>query len=84
MSSLEKIQLIPHPASGPDLAPSGYFRFGFIKRKLTECDIPDRRSLKSAIAHISDEIGKETFISFFETWMTKLELVIEYEGEYLH
>jgi hypothetical protein len=61
------IQRIPHPASGPDFAPSDSFLFGYIKRKLTEYDIPDRQSLKSAITHIFDEIGQETLILVFET-----------------
>jgi hypothetical protein len=38
-----------------------------MKRKLTEYDIPDRQSLKSAITHIFDAIGQETLIAVFET-----------------
>jgi hypothetical protein len=37
------IERVRHPACGPDLAPSEFVLFGYIKRKLTECDIPDRQ-----------------------------------------
>jgi hypothetical protein len=53
-------------------------------RKLTEYDITDRQSLKSAIAHIFDEIGQETLIAVLETWINRLEWVIEHEGESFH
>jgi hypothetical protein len=57
---------MPHPAYSPNLAPSDLF-FGYIKRKLTEYEIPDRESLKSAITHMFGEIGQDTFILIFET-----------------
>jgi hypothetical protein len=68
----------------PNLAPYDFFRYGYIKRKLTEYHIPDRQSLKSALTHISAEIGQETQIAVFETCINRLELVIEHEGEYFH
>jgi hypothetical protein len=52
MSSRKKIRRIPHPAYSPDLAPSDFFLFDHIKRKLTEYDIPKRPSLKSAITTV--------------------------------
>jgi hypothetical protein len=53
----KKIRQIPHTASSPDLAPSDFFLFGDFRRKLTEYEIRDRQSLKSAITQIFDEIG---------------------------
>jgi hypothetical protein len=69
----KKIQRTPHPTYSPDLAPSDFFLFGYIKRELTEYHIPDRESLKSAITHILDEIGQETLITVFETWISRFE-----------
>jgi hypothetical protein len=63
MFSRKTIQRIPHPADSPDLAPSTFFLFGYIKRKLTEYGIPDLQSLKSAITHNFDEIGREILIT---------------------
>jgi hypothetical protein len=48
----QKIQGIPRPAYIPNLAPSDFFLFGYIKQKFSEYDIPDRQSLKSAMTHI--------------------------------
>jgi hypothetical protein len=49
-------------------------------RKLTEDDIPDRQSLKSAITHIFDEIRQETLVAVFETWINRLAWVIEHRA----
>jgi hypothetical protein len=80
----KRIERAQHPASSPDLAPKDFFLFGDIKSKLTEYDIPDRQSLQSVITHIFDEIGQETLITVFETWINRLKWVIEHEVEYLH
>jgi hypothetical protein len=45
---------MPYPVYSPDLAPWEFFLCASIKRKLTEDNIPDRQSLKSAITHIFD------------------------------
>jgi hypothetical protein len=84
MSSCKKIQRILHPAYSPDFAPSDFFLFGYLKRKLTEYDIPDRQNLTSVITQIFDEIGPETVMAVFETWITMLEWVIEHKREYCH
>jgi hypothetical protein len=55
-----------HPAYSPNLAPSDFF-FGYIKRKFTEYEIPDRESLKSVIAYMFGETGQDAFILIFET-----------------
>jgi hypothetical protein len=53
MSSRKKSQRIP------DIVPSDFFLFDYIKRKLTEYDIPDRQSLKSVIAQFSAKSDKK-------------------------
>jgi hypothetical protein len=61
------IQRTPHPAYSADLAPSDFFLFGYIKRRLTEHHIPDEQSLKNAIAPIFNEIRQKTLTAVFET-----------------
>jgi histone-lysine N-methyltransferase SETMAR len=77
-----KINRIPHPSYSPDIAPSDFFRFDYVKEKLTEYDIPDRERLKFAITHIFSQIGQETLITVFGTWIKRLKWVIKHEGEY--
>jgi hypothetical protein len=81
MSSCKKIQWTQHPVCSPDLAPIDFFLFGYIQGKLIECDIPGQQSLQSAITHIFDEIGQETFMAVFETWINRLESVRKHEGD---
>jgi hypothetical protein len=62
----EKIKRVLPAAYNPDSAPSDFFLFGYMKQKLTECDIPDRESLKCAITRIFDEIGQEMLTTVFD------------------
>jgi hypothetical protein len=80
----EKIQWIRHPAHTLNLALGDFFLFVYIKRKLTEYDIPDRQSSKSTITHIFDEIRPETLEAVFETSTNRLDWVTEHKGEYFH
>jgi hypothetical protein len=57
---------IPKPSYSPNIAPSDFVLFGYLKKKLTEYDIPDRVRLKLAITHIFSEIGQETLIPVLE------------------
>jgi hypothetical protein len=75
-----QIKRIPQPSYSPDIAPCDFFLFGYLKEKLTEYDIPDREGLKLAITHIFSEIGQETLITVFETWIKQLKWVIKHEG----
>jgi hypothetical protein len=84
MSRTTKIRRIPQPSYSPDIAPSDFFLFGYLKEKLIEYDIPDQERLKLAITHIFSVIGQETLITFFGTWIERLKWVIKHEGEYFH
>jgi hypothetical protein len=66
MFSRKMIPGTPQLAYSLDFALSDFFPFSCIKRKFTEYAIPDPQSLKSAITHIFDEIGQETFRAAFD------------------
>jgi hypothetical protein len=84
MSSRNKVPADTAPGLQPGPRTKCFFLFGYIKRKLTEYDIPGRESLKSSTTYIFDETEQETIIIVFETWINRLEWVIEHEGEYFH
>jgi hypothetical protein len=65
--SATKAKRVPHPTNNPDLAPSAFFLFGFVKMKLAEYAISDRKSLKDTNGTIFKEIGTETLITVFES-----------------
>jgi hypothetical protein len=67
-------------AYSPDLAPSEFFLFGYLKQQLQRVYIPDRERLKSEIIRIFGEIGPPAFISAFEDWITRSEWVVQNVG----
>jgi hypothetical protein len=75
---------VQHPAYSPDPAPSDFFLFGNLKEKVTDSDCGIREDLKSAISSIFDEIGQETVIAVFVSWMQRLKWVIQNEDRYYH
>jgi hypothetical protein len=77
-----KIKRIPQLSYSPDIAPSDFFFFGYLKEKLTEYDIQDRERLKLAITHIFSEIGQETLITVFGNWIKRLKRVIKHEEDF--
>jgi hypothetical protein len=50
-----KAKRLPHPVSSPDLAPSDFFLFSYLKEKLTAFHCTTRDELKSAIITIFNE-----------------------------
>jgi hypothetical protein len=68
-----KAKRLPHPVSSPDLAPSDFFIFGYLKEKLTAFHCTTRDELKSAIITIFNEIDTETLLAVFNSWLERLE-----------
>ena len=56
--------IIRHPPYSPDLAPSNFWLFGFVKRRLT--DHTDRKSLEKEITEIVQKIPKEEYLKTFK------------------
>jgi hypothetical protein len=66
------MQRAPHPAYSPDLAPSDFYLFGYVKHLLSGCEFPDRDSLLQAVSDILVGIEKVTLESVFHNWMERL------------
>jgi histone-lysine N-methyltransferase SETMAR len=71
-----------HPPYSPDLAPSDFFLFGFIKEKLKGNSFQDTESLIAWVSSVIRAIPKETLFSVFMKWRERLLWVIEHDGEY--
>jgi hypothetical protein len=71
---------LPHPPYSPDLAPSDFFLFGYIKEKLTDYDYRTREELKSAIIEICNEISDDVLINVFHSWLKRVKWVIRHAG----
>jgi hypothetical protein len=77
-----KAERLSHPAYSPDLAPSNFFLFGYLKEKLTDYNCETREQLKEAIIEIFNEIPQDALVSVFMLCMKRLRWVIKHEGEY--
>jgi histone-lysine N-methyltransferase SETMAR len=71
---------LQHPPHSPDLAPSAFFLFEYLKDKLTDFDSRNREDLKSAITSIFNEIDKESLVAVFLSWIERFKWVIRKKG----
>ena len=79
----KKIKRLPHPPYSPDLAPSDFFLFGYLKMKLEGCVFEDEEDLFMKVKNILYSIPSQYFIDAYTNWIERLYEVIEREGEYL-
>ena len=77
------ISRLPHPPYSPDLAPSDFFLFGYLKNKLIGCNFDTREDLLFKSEKILKKITRDTLEKVFEEWIKRLKLCIELEGDYL-
>jgi hypothetical protein len=73
---------MPQPAYSPDMAPSDFFLFGYLKAKLQGRQLQGRHGLIFAIREIMAEASRDTLISICAIWQDRLRWVIENGGEY--
>ena len=72
--------IMNHPPYSPDLAPSDFWLFDYIKQRLDTQ--PNVESLAKAITAIVDSIPKQEYFKTFEKWIERMELCIKHEGHY--
>jgi transposase len=72
------LRLAPHPPYSPDLAPSDFFLFGYVKERLKGMVLPSYEELLDAIGEVVTGIESETLTSVFE----RLEWVSKNNGDY--
>jgi hypothetical protein len=74
MDRTSEIDSSPTIAYGPDFAPRNFFLFGYIERKCTEYDIPDRQSLKTRSPTFSAKSDKKPSQPFSKHGLTGLNM----------
>ena len=72
----------PHPPYSPDLAPSDFFLFGYIKGKLNGHSYKTREQLFQAIHSLIDEIPYSIRWKVFDEWMDRCQWVYAHDGTY--
>jgi transposase len=76
------LRLAPHPPYSPDLAPSDFFLFGYVKERLKGMVFPSYEELFDAIGEVVTGTESETLTDVFEHWMERLEWVSRNNGDY--
>lgn len=72
-----------HPPYSPDLAPSDFYLFGYLKMALEGCFFKNERELFSEVTRILNSIPTSNFKNAYDDWLRRLQLVIDREGEYV-
>ena len=72
----------PHPPYSPDLAPSDFFLFGYVKDKLLGQHYTDRAPLLEEIKRIISGIPRQIRLNVFNAWMDRCLWVANHEGSY--
>jgi hypothetical protein len=60
------LRLAPHPSYSPDLAPSDFFLFGYVKERLKAMVFPLYEELLDTIGEVVTGIESETLTAVFE------------------
>jgi transposase len=76
------LQLAPHPSYSPDLVPSDFSLFRYVKERLKGMVFPSYEELPDAIGEVVTGIESEILTVVFEHWMERLEWVSKNNGDY--
>jgi hypothetical protein len=71
----------PHPPYSPDLAPSDYYLFGYVKRCLSGLSFEDTDQPLAAVEGVLERIEQVTLQAVFLEWMNRLRKWITTNGE---
>jgi hypothetical protein len=75
-ASHKRIRFAPHPPYSPDVAPSDFFLFGYLKPELSGCFFRSTEELLAEIYRLVEAIPSETFSRVFDEWIQRCEGVI--------
>lgn len=81
ISKSEFVQ-IEHPPYSPDIAPSDFYLFGNLKTNLKGKEFENEEELLRFISDFLNHISHDELMSVFENWISRLETIIDTQGEY--
>jgi transposase len=77
----KRLHLAVHPPYSPDLAPSEFFLFGYIKHCLQGIAFPSREKLLATIHEIVGAIPQRTFEEGLWRWIERRKWVSQNNGD---
>jgi hypothetical protein len=72
----------PHPPGSPDLTPSDFYLFGYVKKCLAGLSFEDADRLLAAVEGVLEALEKVTLQAVFLEWMDRLRKYIAIDWEY--
>jgi transposase len=76
------VYLAPHPPYSPDIAPSDFFLFGYLKEKMLGLEFDSPEALLDWIRTEFERISRQVLEEVFEDWIARVQKCIECEGDY--
>jgi transposase len=77
-----RMKILPQPPYSPDLAPSDFFLFGYVKNQLKGKKSANTEELYENVKEIIEGITPDTRLRVMRDWIWRLESVISSFGEY--
>jgi hypothetical protein len=78
-----RMKRLPHPAYSPDIAPSDFYLFGNVKRKLEGLAAETPEELFDNVISILLEIPIGELKRVFDEWIRRVQAVINANGDYI-
>jgi len=78
-----RLRRAPQPPYSPDLAPSDFFLFGWLKGKLAKRKYRTEDELFEAVDEILGTLTVEKIQEVFQNWIERLDQVIATNGDYV-
>jgi transposase len=76
------VRVAPHPPYSPDIAPSDFFLFGYLKHELRGSCFHIVEELLAGVRALLSQISPETLLGVFDEWIARCERVIANDGDY--
>jgi hypothetical protein len=76
------VHLAPHLPHTPDLAPSNFFLFGFLKEKMLGLEFDSTEQLLHWIRDEFERMLRAFLGDVFESWINRLEKCVQCERDY--
>jgi hypothetical protein len=75
------MNLMPHSPYSPNIAPSDFFVFGYLKHKLQRCPYDSADEIVSAIRDLMENLEKSLLHRAFDERISSFHLIVEIDGE---
>jgi histone-lysine N-methyltransferase SETMAR len=77
-----RLEMAPHPPYSPDLAPSDFVLFGYVKYVIEIAEFPSEETLLVAIQRALSDLTGDTLKAVFAKWVERLNCLALKEGHY--